>query len=308
MQRLRADQPNLDVIFVTGSLTDPDARLIRAIQQGAFYFVQKPFDRAVLRTLVERCLELRRLRAMAERELTKLHTAQARLLPQAAPEIPGYRLAFQYRPVYFATGDYYDFFPLKDGALAAFVGDSTGHGPSACMLMASMRTLLRTRTEVHGDPGSALTALTRLFQGLIPSDLFMTAVYIALGSGGQVRWAAAGQHPPLRVNAAGQVAPVDLNPVGLPLGVDGDAKYETVTWQIGARERLVIFTDGIVEATDRTGRLFGTEGVRRCSEESSRTSSTPQALVDGIVARVKEHLEGSDFEDDFTLLAIERLA
>jgi sigma-B regulation protein RsbU (phosphoserine phosphatase) len=306
MARLKAAQPDVDVIFVTGSLTDPDARLIRAIRQGAFYFLQKPFDRDVLRTLVERCLELRHLRAVAERELTKLHTAQSRLLPQAAPEVAGYDVIFRYRPFYFATGDYYDFFPRPNGELAAFLGDSAGHGPSASMLMASMRAILRTRSDIHGDPSDTLAKLTALLTALIPEDLFMTAVYIVLGPGGKVRWSAAGQHPPLRVTAEGKVRDVELSALGLPLGVLPDERYRTVTWEMAPGERLVLFTDGIIEAMDQGGKLFGTEGVRRSLESLSRGPRSLDEMVDGLVELVKQHLEGSEFEDDFTVLAIER--
>jgi sigma-B regulation protein RsbU (phosphoserine phosphatase) len=306
MQRLKAAQPDLDVIFITGSLTEPDAHLIRAIRQGAFYYIQKPFDREVLQTLVERCLELRQLRAVADRELTKLRRAQSRLLPQEAPVHADYWLAFRYRPFYFATGDYHGFFPQPDGTLAVFVGDSTGHGPSACMLMATMRTLLHTHPEIHGDPGGALSGLTRMFHALIPSDLFMTAVYLVLEREGQIRWAAAGQHPPLRVTAAGEVAPMDLAAVGMPLGVGPNEHYETVTWQVGPGERLVVFTDGIVEATNREGQLFGLSRVRNSLAEFTRSSLSPEALLDALLAGVKDYMAGSDFEDDFTLLAIER--
>jgi sigma-B regulation protein RsbU (phosphoserine phosphatase) len=306
MRRLKAARPDLDVIFVTGSLSDPDAHLVKAMQQGAFYFVQKPFDREVLRTLVDRCLELRRLRQLADRELTKLRLAQRRLLPQEAPAHPGYRLAFRYRPFYFATGDYHDFFPRPGGSLAAFVGDSTGHGPSACMLMATMRALLHTQPDVHGDPGPALSRLTRLFHSLIPPDLFMTAVYLSLDPGGRVRWAAAGQHPPLQVSASGAVAESDRRAAGLPLGIDPDWAYETVSWQMGPGERLVVFTDGIVEALSRDGRMFGLAGVRRALAELSAGGAGLEALLDGLVERVRGHMEGSEFGDDFTLLAVER--
>src|SRR5262249_56052875 len=171
MQRLKAEQEDLDVILMTGSITEPDAHLIRAIRQGAFYFIQKPFDRQVLQTLVERCLELRQLRAVANGELNKLRIAKSRILPQIAPAHAEYRIALRYRPFYFATGDYHDFFPQPDGSLAVFVGDSCGHGPSACMLMATMRTLLYTHPEIQGDPGHALSRLTGMFHALIPSDL-----------------------------------------------------------------------------------------------------------------------------------------
>jgi sigma-B regulation protein RsbU (phosphoserine phosphatase) len=167
---------------------------------------------------------------------------------------------------------------------------------------------LRTRAEVHGDPGAALSALTRVLASLIPADLFVTAVYLTLESGGQVRWAAAGQHPPLRMTTDGLVAPLDLARGGLPLGVDADARYQTVSGELAPGERLVLFTDGIFEARDRRGRQLGVDGVRASLEELGRNSSSPGALLDGLVAKVKEHLEGSDFEDDFTLLAVERLS
>jgi sigma-B regulation protein RsbU (phosphoserine phosphatase) len=306
MQRLKEKQPDLDVIFITGSMTEPDAHLIRAIRQGAFYYIPKPFDREVLQTLVERCLELRRLRAVADRELTKLRWAQSRLLPQAAPEHADYRLALRYRPFYFATGDYHDFLPQPDGSLVAFVGDSSGHGPSACMLMATMRTLLGTHPELHGDPGVALSRLSQMFNALIPSDLFMTAVYLVLGPQGQVRWGAAGQHPPLRVTAGGEVAPMDMAVVGMPLGVDPRECYETVTWQIAPGERLLVFTDGIVEAPNPDGELFGLTRLTDSVARLARRALNPEALLDAIVDEVKAYMEGADFEDDFTLLATER--
>ena len=308
MQRLKAAQPDLDVIFMTGSMTEPDAHLIRAVRQGAFYFIQKPFDREVLQTLVERCLELRRLRAVADRELTKLRVAQARLLPQAAPAHAEYRLAFRYRPFYFATGDYHDFFPQPDGTLAVFVGDSSGHGPSACMLMATVRTLLHTHPEIHGEPGETLSRLSRRLQALIPPDLFMTAVYLSLGPAGRVRWAAAGQHPPLRLAAGGAVGAMDLTPVGVPLGVDAGERYPTVTWPLEPAERLVVFTDGIVEATNSSGNMLGLKGVQAALARSARNASGTEALLDALVNEVKDYMEASDFEDDFTLLALERRA
>jgi serine phosphatase RsbU (regulator of sigma subunit) len=308
MERLRADHPDLDVIFVTGSMTDPDAHLIRAIQQGAFYFVQKPFDREVLRTLVERCLELRELRAFSNQELTKLRIAQNRLLPQVAPQHADYHIAFRYRPYFFATGDYHDFFPQPDGSLAVFVGDSSGHGPSACMLMATMRTLLATHPQIHGDPGQALSALTRLLHALIPSDLFMTAIYLLLRPGGHIDWAAAGQHPPIRVAASGAGVKTETAAIGLPLGIEAEERYITQSSRLGPGERLIVFTDGILEAANRDGKLFGLAGVQSTLASLSSPASTSDTLLDGLLDRVRAHLNGSDFEDDFTVLAVERRA
>ena len=306
MQRLKAVQEDLDVILMTGSITEPDSYLIRAIQQGAFYFIQKPFDRQVLQTLVERCLELRRLRALASRELTKLHLAQSRLLPQAPPSFPGYRIAFRYRPFFFATGDYHDFAHREDGSLGVFVGDSSGHGPSACMVMATIRALLYAQPDSGGDPGVALSALTRMFHRLLPSDLFMTAVYLILQPSGQVRWAAAGQHPPLRIGPKGGMAAEDLSTVGLPVGVEPDVVYHTSTWQLEGGERLLLFTDGIIEAMDSDGRMFGLARLRTTLKEAVAEGLDCDAFVQKVVDRVRNHMDGGEFGDDFTVLVIER--
>jgi sigma-B regulation protein RsbU (phosphoserine phosphatase) len=303
-RRLGADHPDLDVILMTGSLTEPDAHLIRAIEEGAFYFIHKPFDRRVLQTLVRRCLELRRLRSVADRELARLRIAQGRLLPQSAPRVPGYTLSFRYEPFYYATGDYLGFFPRSNGGLGVFVGDGSGHGPSASMLMATVRALLHTQPSMHQAPGHALHTLGEMFAGLVPPDLFMTAVYLLLEPDGRVSWAAAGQDPPLRLNAAGELAPVELGANGLPLGIDPSQNYATVTWQLDLGERLFLFTDGICEARDQDGREFGR---RRLQSVLGQLARLPvDRMTQEVVDRVKAFMEGSDFEDDFTVVAVER--
>ena len=190
-----------------------------------------------------------------------MRVAQGRLLPQTSPQHGEYEITFRYRPFYFATGDYHDYFPQPDRSLSVFVGDGCGHGPSACMLMATIRTLLYTHPEIQGDPGLALSRLTGMFHALIPSDLFMTALFLHLGFDGKIEWAAAGQHLPLRVTSAGVETLAQVR-AGLPLGVLPDARYETGSCQILPSERLIAFTDGIFEATNRQGKQFGTAGVK----------------------------------------------
>ena len=304
MRQLTARQPDVDVILMTGSLSEPDAHLIRAIEEGAFYFIPKPFDRRVLQTLVRRCLELRRLRSVAGRELARLRLAQARLLPQSAPAVPGYALSFRYEPFYYATGDYLGFFATPGGGQGVFVGDGSGHGPSASMLMATVRALLHTQPALHAGPGHALHALGVMFPGLVPPGLFMTAVYLLLEVEGRVSWAAAGQDPPLRIDAAGNIAPVDLDATGLPLGIDPERTYQTVEWRLGLGERLFVFTDGICEARDRAGRMFGRQRLQGVLKQLARLPL--DRMTQELVGGVKDYMDGSDFEDDFTVLAVER--
>ena len=240
----------------------------------------------------------------ANRELDKLSREQQRLLPQSAPEVPGYQLSLIYRPVYCATGDYHDFFMTAPTGPAAFVGDGSGHGPAACILMATMRTLLHTLESLHGDPGATLTTVGRKFCSLVRPDLFMTGVHLVLQEHGLVRWASAGQDPPLHVGAFGQITPVDLGPVGLPLGIERDEVYSTVTWRMMQGERLLVYTDGLVEARNHDSEAFGRSRLRTCW---SRLTHLPlDKAISTLLAQVTAHQDGAAFDDDFTILGIER--
>jgi serine phosphatase RsbU (regulator of sigma subunit) len=237
--------------------------------------------------------------------LDKLGIAQRRLLPQSAPVVDGYALCLVYRPSYIATGDYHDFFRGRNGCPAAFVGDGSGHGPTASILTATMRTILRTHPALlETDPGDMLTAANQMFHALIPADLFMTGLYVLLGDGGRVSWACAGQDPPLRVNRRGQPAPVDLTPAGLPLGVEPAEVYATVHWHLEPGERLLLFTDGLVEVRGKDGKPFGRPRLR---SDVAELSHLPLAdLVRELVSRAAAHARLARFDDDFTILGIER--
>jgi sigma-B regulation protein RsbU (phosphoserine phosphatase) len=232
----------------------------------------------------------------------KLCNLQRRILPQVAPAVPGYRLFFAYRPAFIVTGDYHDFFRRPDGNTAMFLGDGSGHGPAASMLMAIVRTLLHTH-DIHYEPGPTLSRVGEMFHRLVPSDLFMTGVYLILAPGGNVSWAAAGHHPPLWVNRRGRLSSIDLTPVGSVLGFEPE-KYQTVSWKLEVGDRLLLFTDGLWDARSKAGEPFGRQ--RLTAFFSGSIDNPLPDVVNGLVNRATTHLQGADFEDDFTIIGIER--
>jgi sigma-B regulation protein RsbU (phosphoserine phosphatase) len=217
----------------------------------------------------------------------------------------GYEVALAYRPAATATGDYHGFFPLPGGRTAVFVGDGSGHGPAASVLAATARAIFRTHPGLHGEAGDTLTAAGRLLHGLIPSDLFMTGLYLLLGEAGWVSWSSAGHEPPLRLSPAGRVTAADVDTGGLPLGIDPAEVYATVHWQLAPGERLLLFTDGLVEARGSDGEMFSR---RRLRAEFARLASVPlPEMVRRLIARVENHQGAGQFEDDFTTVAVERV-
>jgi serine phosphatase RsbU (regulator of sigma subunit) len=309
---LRARHPSLPVVVLTG--TDDETLAAQAVQEGAQDYLIKgrvdgPHLVHALHFAIRRQRRDREVEARfhaIEEEIIKLGHTTRRMLARPAPRIPGYAHKLVYRPAMEVTGDYHDFFSRPDGSVATFVGDATGHGPSAGILMATMRAILLTHPELHGDPGATLTAAGRLYHQVIPPYFFMTGVYLRLGPGNEVSWASAGHEPPLRVTRHGQVTPVDLTWNGSPMGLDADEVYQTVHWHLEAGDRLVLYTDGLWEARNAAGEAFGRPRLWSCVGESA--SLPLEQMVNTVIDQVVTHMQGVPFDDDFTILGIERQA
>ncbi len=182
MARLKARFPELDVILMTGSVDDLDEKLVRAIRSPAFYFIQKPFDREVLKTLVERCVELRWRRAENSRHLKRLETemAEARafqqsLLPDREAVVNRLAICCRYTPCSGLGGDLYDYAAAASGQTALLIADVSGHGVSAAMLTGIVKSAFQAS---HVDGFEPLAVVQRVWTGLaaFSPERFVTLV------------------------------------------------------------------------------------------------------------------------------------
>lgn len=319
MQRLKEIQPDLDVILMTGSLSDPDEKLVRAIRQNAFYFVQKPFDREVLETLVDRCLELRRLAqenrqhvSRLEHELGDARRFQESLLPKPAAELNGVSLECRYRPSSELGGDLYDYATAGTTRTAFLIADSSGHGVSAAMLTGIVKSVFHAAAADRYDP---LAVVERAREALraFPAERFVTlfvAVITRRPEGfARLDYVNAGHPPGLVWSAGNPVAPRLLTPTGPILSpVFPAGMWERGRATLAPGDQLLLYTDGVSEAPagelsaqERLieGDFFGDERVSRLVTEHPAGGTE---LLDAILAAVDAHAAGRPLPDDLTLV------
>lgn len=307
MRHLRVAAPDIDVILMTGNAEEPDANLVQAIDAGAFYFIQKPFERQVLLALAGRCLELRRLREerqlylrRLEKELHEAQQFQMSLLPPGEMEIRGLSICARHVACSALAGDFYDYVDAGDGAVAVVIADVVGHGASAAMMTGIVKAAFHASRAEGFAP---LSVIERVKEGIrsFDAERFITLCATRLEiKGRKLEYVNAG-HPPLIVHrAAGE--PLLLDSTG-PLISSGlaDVEYEAPQVKLAGGDVLLFYTDGVVDAAGPAGR-FGKDRMMSLLSEGTRRG--PE-LLEGILSAVNEFSAGRDVEDDMTLLQAE---
>jgi sigma-B regulation protein RsbU (phosphoserine phosphatase) len=300
---------DVDVILMTGNAEDPDEALVRAIDEGAFYFIQKPFDRRVLLTLAERCLELRQLRGERERflrrvkhELEQARQFQLSLLPPSKFEMPGVSVAARYHACNELAGDFYDYVVSEDGALSVLIADVVGHGASAAMMTGLVKAAFRSAQAERFDPNAVIE---RVGDGLRDFDgsHFVTLCCLRLEPGERtLTYINAGHPPPLACK--GRTGPLWLEPTGpLMSSAMRDFPFNSATVGLDPGDSILLYTDGIVEARGPGGQ-FGTE---RLAEIVLLGEHRGPDLLDRILSEVSSFAGPSPTQDDMTMVALDVL-
>jgi steroid delta-isomerase-like uncharacterized protein len=242
-----------------------------------------------------------RMRERIEQELRIARLIQQTLLPKTLPEFPGYDVAAYYQPAREVGGDFYDFLELEDGRLGLLVGDVTDKGVPAALVMATTRSLLRATAQRLFSPGEVLRRTNDALVTDIPPNMFITCLYAILEvESGQLVYANAGHDPPYRRHNGDAE---ELRARGMPLGLMPGMQYEEKEIVLEAGESVLFYSDGIVEAHDPRGGMFGFPRLRALVAEYSEETSLLDFLMKELYSFVGE---GWEQEDDITLLTLER--
>ncbi|WP_320171852.1 SpoIIE family protein phosphatase [Maridesulfovibrio sp.] len=233
---------------------------------------------------------------------------QTNLLPQVSPHIKGYDIHGESRYCDELGGDYFDYIrPDRDGENIRFaIGDVSGHGVPAAMLMGSVRGYLRARTLSGGQLGDIVTDVNRLVaQDTYKTGQFMTMLMVELDPvKSEFRWVRAGHEPALIFDPARNDF-IRLEGEGIVLGAFEDSEYlENCCAELEDGQILVLGTDGIWEASDKDGELFGKERLWKVID--LKKNSSAQSIVSGIFAAVQDFTGRSKQEDDLTVVVIKK--
>ncbi len=240
----------------------------------------------------------------ADFEMKTVADIQKALLPDAVPRVPGLDIAVDYRAASRAGGDYYDFFPLPGGRFGILVADASGHGAPAAVLMAMTHSIAHTLPE--SDRASPRALLTQLNAHLArrytrPTGSFVTAFSAVFDTANRtLTYASAGHAPPLVARADG--TRTNLNRAQrLPLGIKPNEAYLEQTTAFHPADRLVVVTDGILEAANAAGDMFGTAGVGAALGPVCDAAAHDLAAVLGAWAL---HTVGVPTTDDRTVVVV----
>jgi sigma-B regulation protein RsbU (phosphoserine phosphatase) len=230
-----------------------------------------------------------------EKELDVARRIQRSILPAAFPPSADFRVAARYVPMTSVAGDFYDFLVGDDGQAGLLIADVSGHGVPAA-LIASMVKLAATsqRAQAH-DPAELLTGMNATLLGNT-QEQFVTAAYVYLNSQtGELRYSAAG-HPPMMILRDGEVVEVEEN--GLMLAAFSFSSYGNAILPLKPGDRLLLYTDGILEARNARQEEFGRQRLRALLRECA--GQTLGATADLVLSRVQEWAVSQ--EDDLTVL------
>jgi serine phosphatase RsbU (regulator of sigma subunit) len=241
------------------------------------------------------------MRQSIEQELELARSIQQAFLPEEVPTLEGWQISPYYQPAREVGGDFYDFHLLSEGRLGLVVGDATGKGVPAALVMSTTCGMLRAVSQAldSSSPGEMLERVNEALVPSIPDNMFVTCFYAILDpNSGSLRYANAGHDVPyLHRNGTAE----ELRARGMPLGLMPGMNYEEQEIVLDTGEAALFYSDGLVEAHDPQGEMFGFPRLRALIVEHAEERSLGDLLLEDLHSFVGE---GWEQEDDITLVTL----
>jgi phosphoserine phosphatase len=275
-----------------GPFTHEDESFIEALSVHAAIAVENA-----------RLYEKERERIKMQKELLAAREVQMNLIPEEMPAIPGFDFAACAIPAQEVGGDLFDFIPTHTGGLAICLGDVSGKGLPASLLMAHVQATIRNQVASGADPGECLTHANQLLYHNTSSEKFATLFYAVLDpTTGDVAYSNAGNEAPFLLDGSGETT--RLTTGGFVLGIVEDATFEEARIQLAPGGLLVICSDGITEALNPDGELFGSE--RTLALLCDNREKSARQILDALITGLREYAGSMKQADDMTVVVVKR--
>ena len=246
-----------------------------------------------------------RMRERVEQELRVARSIQQASLPKEVPTLENWQITPYYQPAREVGGDFYDLFELEDGRVTVVMGDAAGKGIPAALVVSATSSVLRAVAQALGSssPSEVLAQVNETLFARIPPNMFVTCFYAILDpKNGSMNYANAGHDLPYLWHGGDCE---ELRARGMPLGLMAGMSYEQKKIELDAGEGVLFYSDGLVEAHDAKGEMFGFRRLRDLIAEHDDKRALGDFLLGDLYSFVGE---GWEQEDDITLLTLRRSA
>lgn len=245
---------------------------------------------------------MERMKQESEMEIAK--AVQIALLPSSMPKADGYQFFACYEAAQAVGGDYYDAFTLEDGRICLSFGDVAGKGVPGALVMSRMATVVQSTMKHVPDVGEAILAINEAMCSSMVEGRFVTYVLAVIDpKTNEMTLSIAGHMSPIIRKADGTLEEFAEDQIGLPIGVVDGFPYDVITRKLEPGELVVIYTDGVSEAMNPTGGLYGEDTVRNFTK---RSWPNAEELGKALLTDVRKHANGRAQNDDITIMAFGR--
>jgi serine phosphatase RsbU (regulator of sigma subunit) len=259
---------------------------------------------AAIRIEHARLMEQVQARKLLAAELERAAEIQRRLLPSAPPEVAGFDIAGYNTACYTVGGDYYDFLHYPDGRIVLLIGDVSGKGMGAALLMSGLQARAHVLFENPGPFIEQVRRLNRSVAAHFPPNCFITLFAALLDPvTGELNYCNAGHNPPLLLHGNDELELLEAT--GFPLGIKPDSEYEEKKCRLAPGDMLALFSDGVTEACAPDGdQEFGERGLLAALK--SKPAESAAGLIEAVIADLLSFTAGSPPADDITLVIVRR--
>ena len=281
---------------------------VEAMRRGASDFTQKPWENhdllQKLRNQLSGARARRRVQRQRDEELQEAREIQDSLLPKTLPEMAGYEVAATTQPLRFVGGDYYSVVRISDRHTVFCIADVAGKGLPAALLTSSLQAALQPLISQRLAPRELCQRLNRILCDLTPVGKFISFFCAVLDSvDNRLTYCNAGHTPPLLIRSDG--TSTELKAAGAVFGPFPDWFYEQSELQMRSGDKLLLFTDGLVEVSDADEESFGEHNLIRIARENPTSSA--EELMGLLMGAALQHGDGH-FQDDASLIVLKEIA